>query len=89
MTIENSYIFDLKDIASIQFECGKCHARYVAPLEDWRKLPLVCVNCNESLIQERGLEHDALRQLQGALGQLLKSDNPNLIIRFELPKAQG
>jgi hypothetical protein len=84
MTIDKVQIFDLKDIASIQFECGKCRARYVALLSDWKKLPLACVNCNEPMMQEKGLEHDAVRQLQSAITQLLKSNNPDLIIRFEL-----
>ena len=84
MTIDNSKIFDLKDLANIQFECGTCHARYVAQLSDWRKLPLVCVNCSEQLVQNGSLEHDALRQLQVALTRLLESKNSSLLIRFEL-----
>lgn len=84
MTIDNSKIFDLKDLANVQFECGTCHARYVAQLSDWRKLPLVCVNCSEQLVQNGSLEHDALRQLQGAIARLLESKNPALLIRFEL-----
>jgi hypothetical protein len=84
MTIDNSQIFDLKDIANIQFECGKCHARYVALLSDWKKLPLVCVNCGEQLVQNQSLEHDALRQFQGAIQRLIETSNTNLIIRFEV-----
>lgn len=84
MTIDNSQIFDLKDIANIQFECGKCHGRYVARLSDWRKVPVVCSNCNEPLVKAESLEHEALQRLKDALTKLLESKNPDLIIRFEL-----
>jgi hypothetical protein len=89
MTIDNSQIFDLKDIANIQFECGKCHGRYVARLSNWQKVPIVCSNCNEPLVKQQSLEHEALRQLQDALKKLLESKNPDLKIRFELTTSQS
>jgi hypothetical protein len=89
MTIDNSQIFDLKDIANIQFECGKCHGRYVAPLSNWKKVPLMCSNCNEQLVQNHGLEYEALCQLQDAIKKLVESKNPDLIIRFELTTSKS
>jgi transcription initiation factor IIE alpha subunit len=84
MTIDNSQIFDLKDIANIQFVCLKCQGRYVARLSDWRKIPVKCSNCNEDLVKNQSLEHEALQKLQDALKKLLESNNPDLKIRFEL-----
>jgi len=84
MTIDNSQIFDLKDIANIQFVCLKCQGRYVARLSDWRKIPVACPNCNEQLVQNLSLEYEALQKLQDAIKKLVESKNPALIIRFEL-----
>lgn len=84
MTTENCLIFDLKDITNIQFECGKCRSRYVAPVLEWKKLPRICGNCGEQFFEDRGMEHDAFRQFQEGIMKLAESKTDKYKIRFEV-----
>jgi hypothetical protein len=45
--IEERQLIGFEDIAAVQYECLRCHAKQVFPLDDVIRVPGKCVNCGE------------------------------------------
>jgi hypothetical protein len=87
MMFEDRQLIGLEDIAGIQYECLRCHAKQILPIAALQRAPKKCANCNEEWFSgpmERGEERlsRALTELKG-IADIMKSIS-SLKIMLEL-----
>lgn len=82
MTAENRWLFDFDDIQQIHFVCLKCKATLTVPPRRIRRVPPVCVNCNEQLYATSE-EQQTLQRFADALDALAAFKTDRFKIRFE------
>lgn len=83
MTIDDRYVLDLADLATLRLECGACGA---VQTNQARQPPQVCPACGVRWFPDAPSE-SAVRQLLHAMRDLAAlSDRGGVRIRFELPR---
>jgi ribosomal protein S27AE len=95
MTSQLKHFVDLSDIATIRFECGKCHASISLPISEKLKTQgvRVCPSCNESWTQlAEGANLEAVCQdfakslhaLRSVLKEAKKYTEHKMVVSLEL-----
>jgi hypothetical protein len=88
MMLETRQLIGFEDVAGIQYECLKCHARYILPVDAAQRYPSKCANCNEDWFsgQMSGADKSLLifltllKQIQGTAKILAEISNLKLTI---------
>ncbi len=76
MTLEQRTFISPGDILAVEYECDRCHARYLAQVDTFKDLLGQCPNCSGPLISQtyadtsKRTDADALRHFIAALNDL-------------------
>ncbi len=84
MTIETRGTIELKDIAAVEYECSKCHAKTIRPLkQETSNVPGICANCQQIWFTDGRQETAEFRQFLWLLERYKSSPLP-FILKFEV-----
>ena len=89
MVKETRQIFDVSDIKAIRLYCAHCGREAVQSIKA-TEVPKKCPFCNQDWENDypgdnRGYNWQMVRSIQALVG----TDNPRMIIRFEIDGEQG
>ena len=82
MVKENRYIFDVKDIDRLLYECSTCGMELACKVKgQYRPLPN-CVSCQGQLLKQDNMGPDPNSELLVELRRILSLSNPSVRLRF-------
>ena len=82
MVKENRYVFDVKDIERLIYECSTCGLELACKVESqYRPMPR-CVSCQDQLLTEDNMGPDPNSELLVELRRILSLSNPRVRLRF-------
>lgn len=89
MTLRRTTTIEPHDIVALEFECGKCSARYSVPIREIKLAPMFCPNCRVQWL--RGVQTSqspdpqdiAIQRFVAGL-QEIKGEGLNAKIRLEI-----
>jgi hypothetical protein len=86
MTTEERVFIEPRDIAAVESECPKCHARIVVPLDAQNMLPERCGNrlCQTALFAENSEDQKRLQYALNELARYASIEKPAVILRFQV-----
>ena len=82
MVKENRYVFDVKDIDRLIYECSTCGLELACKIKSqYSPLPH-CVSCQDRLLEQDNMGPDPNSELLVELRRILSLSNPKVRLRF-------
>jgi hypothetical protein len=86
MTIETKTTIEMRDIKTVEFECGTCHTKVVYDIEKFTVPMMICYTCHPSktLVAERSSDDQDIRCLIHMIQKFSKLDPSTFRMRFSV-----
>jgi hypothetical protein len=86
MTIETKTTIEMRDIKTVEFECGTCHTKLVYDIDKFTSPMMFCNVCQptKTLVADRSTEFQDIRHLIHLINRFAQLDPALFRMRFDV-----